>query len=398
MAKRVRDSGLETRAGRAKLKARGKPYYKSIGQGLHLGYRKGKVEGKWVVRRYAGDQAYITDTIGTADDIADADGTRILNFWQAQEKARARAGELVYSGPYRVADAVADYLTFLGERGRIIKFRIDKHILPKLGDEQVAQLTSEKIRAWHNGMVRNGDTTSNACLEEVKRKSQVSANRMLATLKSALNLAFREGKVANDSAWRRVTLFKNVVRARTRYLSLAECERLMNACEPDFRLLVRGALETGARYGELCRMRCADFNPDAGTIHVLKSKAGTERHIILTDDGADFFRQLVAGQPGDAFLFGREWKPDLQKQRMIDACRNGRITPPINFDGLRHTWASHAVMAGMPLTIVARNLGHSSTKMVEKHYGHLAPSYVVDQVRKFAPRFGKASSKVTSLR
>ena len=48
----------------------------------------------------------------------------------------------------------------------------------------------------------------------------------------------------------------------------------MNACEPDFRLLVRGALETGARYGELCRMVCGDFNPDTGTIHVLKSKIG----------------------------------------------------------------------------------------------------------------------------
>ncbi len=104
-------------------------------------------------------------------------------------------------------------------------------------------------------MVRVGDDP------EIERKSKVSANRMLATLKSALNLAFSEGKVPNDAAWRRVQLFKNVVRARTRYLSLAECERLINACDPDFRLLVRGALETGARYGELCRMVCGDFNP-----------------------------------------------------------------------------------------------------------------------------------------
>ena len=88
MARRIRDTNLESRAGRAKLKPSGKPYYKSIGEGLHLGYRKGRVEGKWVVRRYAGNQAYITDTICTADDIADADGTRILTFWQAQEKAR----------------------------------------------------------------------------------------------------------------------------------------------------------------------------------------------------------------------------------------------------------------------------------------------------------------------
>jgi hypothetical protein len=53
----------------------------------------------------------------------------------------------------------------------------------------------------------------------------------------------------------------------------------------------------------------------------------------------------------------------------------------------------------MPLMVVARNLGHSDTRMVEKHYGHLAPSYVSDAVRAHAPRFGiTASSNVKNLR
>ena len=107
---------LEFRAARGKLKPQGKPYYKAIGEGLHLGYRKGKVEGKWVVRRYAGNQSYITDTIATADDIEDADGDQVLNFWQAQEKAREIGGKLVYSGPYRVQDALDAYLDHLGPR------------------------------------------------------------------------------------------------------------------------------------------------------------------------------------------------------------------------------------------------------------------------------------------
>ena len=55
-------------------------------------------------------------------------------------------------------------------------------------------------------------------------------------------------------------------------------------------------------------------------------------------------------------------------------------------------------MAGMPLMVVARNLGHSDTRMVEKHYGHLAPNYIADEVRKSAPRFGKiAASRVTPI-
>jgi Phage integrase family len=73
--------------------------------------------------------------------------------------------------------------------------------------------------------------------------------------------------------------------------------------------------------------------------------------------------------------------------------------PPINFHGLRHTWASHAVMNGMPLIVVAKNLGHTTTRMVEKHYGHLAPSYVSRAVRAHAPRFASGDvGEVKKLR
>jgi hypothetical protein len=58
MARRVKNADLETREARCKLKARGKPYWQSIGKGLHLGYRNGKRGGAWCVRRYIGDQSY----------------------------------------------------------------------------------------------------------------------------------------------------------------------------------------------------------------------------------------------------------------------------------------------------------------------------------------------------
>jgi hypothetical protein len=45
-------------------------------------------------------------------------------------------------------------------------------------------------------------------------------------------------------------------------------------------------------------------------------------------------------------------------------------------------------MNGVPLMIVAKNLGHNDTRMVEKHYGHLAPSYEASAIRAGAPRFG----------
>ena len=53
----------------------------------------------------------------------------------------------------------------------------------------------------------------------------------------------------------------------------------------------------------------------------------------------------------------------------------------VNFHGLRHTYASRLAMRGVPLAVIAIQLGHADTRMVEKHYGHLAPSYVADTVR-----------------
>ena len=76
MARKVRDRDLGDRASRAKLNPRGKPHWRTLDQGLHLGYRKNKDSGKWVVRVYQKGAAepYRTHTLpGVADDRADAD-------------------------------------------------------------------------------------------------------------------------------------------------------------------------------------------------------------------------------------------------------------------------------------------------------------------------------------
>jgi integrase len=74
---------------------------------------------------------------------------------------------------------------------------------------------------------------------------------------------------------------------------------------------------------------------------------------------------------------------------MREACARAKIDPPASFHALRHTYASHAVMAGAPLLVVAKNLGHTDTRMVEKHYGHLSQSYFAEAVRRAAPSFGE---------
>ena len=150
-------------------------------------------------------------------------------------------------------------------------------------------------------------------------------------------------------------------------------------------MLITGALLTGCRYGELAAMTVADFSPDAGTVRVRTSKSGRPRHVVLPQEGQDFMTNLAAAKPGSARLFvhsnGRPWAKSEQQRPLATACIAARIDPPVNFHGLRHTYASRLAMRNVPLAVIAVQLGHSDTRMVEKHYGHLSPGYVADTVR-----------------
>lgn len=423
MARSVRDANLDTRTARSRLKAQRKPYYRQLEPGLHLGYRKPlSGPGRWVDRWYVGADQYQTETFNTADDYSDADGVAILNYWQAVEAARKRMVGRAHKAagkqaPLTVATAVNDYIEFLQanrKSGREARYAADAFVLPALGKVRLDALTTDQIRKWHHGLAKAGArirTTKGKVQQfrdneddpERQRRRKSTANRILTTLKAALNRAWRDGQVASDAAWRRVEPFENVDSARVRYLSIEEARRLINAADPDFRRLVQGALETGARYGELCTLTVGDFNPDSGTIAITESKSGRPRHIVLTDDGAQFFQSLTAGRVGLEPMFlkadGSRWLADHQADPIAGASERAKISPPINFHGLRHTWASLAATAGMPLMLVAKNLGHSTTRMVEKHYGHLAPSFITDTIRATAPRYGvKTTGNVKRIR
>jgi integrase len=186
--------------------------------------------------------------------------------------------------------------------------------------------------------------------------------------------------------------FKAVETARIRYLLEAECARLANACAPAYRNLVSGALLTGCRYSELARMQAADFNPDAGVVTVRASKANKPRHVALTEEGQTHFSILTAGKAPSDPIFVRHdgdlWGTSHQRRPMLDACKRAKIAPAISFHILRHTYGATLAMRGVPLAVIAEQLGHADTRMTEKHYVHLAPSYVANTVRAYFPALG----------
>jgi integrase len=406
MARTVRNQKLDSRSARAKLPVRNTIYWVSLAPGCAIGYRKGTKGGVWIAKIVRAGLRHQT-TLGPADDVLDPDGVLAISYGDAQARARKWFEVIMRptarAGPYTVANAVDDYLDWFRITGRKsvkeTNASIKAFILPQLGSDEIVSLTAARLRQWHAdiaaapprlrtrpGHEQNVRDTSND--PEASRRRRASANRILTVLKAALNHAWREGQALSDDAWRRVMPFREADAARLRYLNRDECRRLIDAAAEPLRAIVRGALLTGARYGELAAMRVADFEHDSGTLLVRQSKAGNVRHIELTAEGLGFFRALAEERTETEFLFhraGKPWGKSNQHRSLLEACGIAGISPAASFHTLRHTYASLMVMDGVPLMVVARNLGHADTRMVEKHYGHLTTSYVREAIRSAKP-------------
>jgi integrase len=427
VSRHVKDARIETREARRKLAVQSEPHWRAIVQGAHVGYYKGTRRGTWLVRWRKPEGGYGKATLGEADDTRDADGANVLDYRQAQQKAleqiarweRQEAPEAP-SVPATVAEVVNEYLEWTAKHRRAStarewRYMARAHILPVLGKLEVAKLTTAWVRKWHEalaeqpGRLRTRPGKKQRYREptddpDAIRARRATANRNLTVLKAALNYAWQSGRIpGSDEAWRRVKAFRGADAARVRYLQTEECRRLLNACPEDFRKIVRGALVSGARYGELCRADVRDFNPDSASLLVRESKAGRPRHIPLDDDAAAFLTTLAAGRRPNEPLFiradGGRWGKSHQRRPLIEACVAARIEPAIGFHVLRHTWASLRIMAGLHLMVVAHVLGHSDTRMAEKHYGHLAQSFIRNAVRGTAMDLGPfATGSVAIIR
>lgn len=428
MPRAPRNTRLDTRTARAALKARAAPYWTRLDpppSSLFIGYRKlkGATPGPWVIKIYPAGGKRETFNYALADDRQQSNGVDVLDYKEACAKARSIRDQRVRkaagldSGPYLLADALDAYVIEREAAGRDVTgtkqrvawlkeafgpvaldvFARDANILRSWMASEAAR--PRRLRS-KPGTAPVYDRVSDD--PEAVRRRCSTVNRDLKPLKAACALAVRDGKVTvvGVPSWRSVKPFEGVDAARVRFFSLGESKRFLNSCSADFHRLARAGLETGARYSELGRLQVRDVNLDGGTVWVGKSKSGRARHVILTDDGRAFFETLCAGRGATETLLlqdnGEPWRKSNQQQPMLDACQRAAIEPT-GFHVLRHTWASLSVMAGVPLMVVAKQLGHRDTRMVEAHYGHLAPGYISDAIRAGAPKLGGVESNIASL-
>lgn len=428
MARRIRDNSLESRTGRLKLKPRDTPYFCMVLPGVHTGYRRlNRKPGTFLARFAVGGGKYEREDLGTADDFDAATGTTVLDWWQAVDRTRARyaerqsapAGEA--AGPCNVDDALEHYYAGLEREGRTgavkdARGKFATHVLPAFGGRDAGSITTQEFERWLDAIVKSPPRVRTKAggkprfrgaddSEDGRRRRRATAKRLWHSFKAALEQSFLAGRIASNAQWKRVKSFADVDGVRVDYLQLAEATRLMNACEPDFRTVVKAGLLTGARWSSLAALTVRDFNADAGTV-TFRTRKGRgivkTYHCHLTLEGIEFFKAACAGRNNSGapvFLRadGEPWGTSEQLRRMKDAVTAAKIGRNITFHHLRHTWASHAVMNGTALLVVAQNLGHTDTRMVEKHYGHLAPGYRKQEILKGAPVFGIDAGSVHAL-
>jgi integrase len=205
-----------------------------------------------------------------------------------------------------------------------------------------------------------------------------SINRELSRLRHMLNMAV-SWELLDESPMAGIK-FQRENNARTRYLSIEECQRLVGSCiAPHTRAIVTVALHSGMRLGEILSLRWYDLDFQANFILVRDSKNGQARHVPMD---ATIMELLSAHgrRLGSNFVF-----PSKNGGRLTDikvGFRNARARAGItdlHFHDLRHTFASHFMMAGGEIYTLQQILGHKTASMTAR-YSHLSPAYKVKAI------------------
>ncbi len=217
--------------------------------------------------------------------------------------------------------------------------------------------------------------------KETKKYQPASINKNISLLKAMFKKAVDWSMVEED-VLKRVRRCKQLQEnnRRLRYLSKQECKELLNSCESHLRPIVVTALNTGMRKGEILKLKWDNVDLKHGFILLDNTKNGERREIPINDT----LRSTLMSIPRRLdvpFVFydlkSSKCYKDV-KRSFASAVKRVKIHD-FKFHDLRHTFASHLIMAGVDITTVRELLGHKDIKMTLR-YAHLAPSHKVKAV------------------
>lgn len=190
----------------------------------------------------------------------------------------------------------------------------------------------------------------------------------VSTLRALLNKAHREELLDRVPLFPILKKFK----PRTRWITQEEEELLVANAAPHLGPLIRFAVDTGGRRGELLGLQWQNVDMKNRRIVFVQTKNGDDRHINLCERA---YQTLLSLDPKDfGPVFTYKGKGMKSVKTSFDKARLKSGLDDVRFHDLRHTFASRLVQGGVPLYDVMHMTGHKSLEMVQR-YAHLAPEF-----------------------
>src|SRR2546430_1162796 len=260
------------------------------------------------------------------------------------------------------------------ERNRVLAWAREFRSRP------LGQIARAEIEAWRR--------------ERMSKCRTSTINRFLSRLRRLFSLAV-EWELLEESPMKGMKFLREN-NARTRYLSLEECQRLIASCfAPHIRALVSVALHSGMRLGEILNLRWYDLDFASGFILVRDSKNGESRHVPMDATLSALFR-AYPHRLGTDLVFSSSSGGHIVDVRtgFQNACKRAGLTD-LHFHDLRHTFASQFVMAGGDLYILKEILGHKSLAMTTR-YSHLSPTYKIKAIDRMNTLWAGAQPQIST--
>ncbi len=236
---------------------------------------------------------------------------------------------------------------------------LEIHLLPEFGSLRLDRITPSGVHRWFDGYSRTAPGNANHCLQ---------------ILRHVFNHAVACGHVASSPAR---SVGPNPRKKITRFLSREELDRLHRALDrragskrPSQRHqidIIRLLLLTGCRKNEIVRLRRDEV---AGSQLRLRDSKTGPRTVFLNAEARSILERRLKGNREYLFPSPKDISRPMSDQLPLwYSIRKEAGLDDVRLHDLRHTFASHAVMQGTPLPVVARLLGHSRTTMTLR-YAH----------------------------
>ncbi|MBF9032495.1 tyrosine-type recombinase/integrase [Rhodobacterales bacterium HKCCE3408] len=419
---KARDCRFQTQLAIERLEFRESAYFHTLLVGRHIGIHRpdGRI-CNWTARILTSDKRYVQKCLGPALPL----GRGHISYFRAIERAfswfetpdvksishRTRPAERTkelsicpIGETYTVGHALKDYTEWTqiarspgGHYNNLIL--MNYHIVPNFSVIPLEEFNARHlVRLARQVLERSprfgfmgyapkaepGELT----IDDVRRRKR-TFNSLVSIMRMAFQHAWDNGHIHSERPWRCLKRMPINHSPRTIFLTREECRRLLRHCTPALRLLVMAGLCTGCRVGELAKLRVEDVGFQGFGIRVEAFKRSPARFVFLPDEGMAFFLQCCEGKaPRDPVFTSDKGMPWRKQHTGLfrRAVSSADLPKTFVFHGLRHTYASDLVRAGVPLEVVAKQLGHANTMTVSNTYGHLAEHFREDQIRtRFTP-------------